>query len=147
MAEIPAPTLAGVQRVVIACDFDSTLSEVERGFVCQQLVKKAQSLTSLPVAAATPSDSVSGDLDRLAQQLLLRVRISAIDAGASRKQLNLAVTPVRTAMPQGEMPTLPSTASLVKVQNDWIVQGPVEAFVRLLAEAPRGLHTPIVSEF
>ena len=131
---------------MIACDFDSTLSEVERGIVCQQLVKKAQSLTSLPVAAAAPGNSISGDLDRLARQLLLRVSISAIDAGASRKQLDLAVTPVRTSPPEWQMAALKSTASLVKVQDDWIVQGPVDAFIRLLAEAPRGLRIPIVSD-
>jgi hypothetical protein len=146
MAEIPAPTLIGVQRVVVDCDVDSTLSETERRTICEQLVKKAQRVTSLPVSVAAPNDVVSGDLERLSEQLLLRVKVSAASVDQARKNLTMTVTPVRLAMPQGEMAGTTSSASLVKVQDDWVVQGNVDAFAKLLGGGPPKLHTPIVAE-
>ncbi|QNM82356.1 hypothetical protein H8M03_10085 [Sphingomonas sabuli] len=146
MGSTPAPTMIGVERVVIACDFDSTISASLRDSVCGQLVKKAQRLTSLPVSAATAADTKSPDLARLSQQLLLRVKVSSVAVDDRRQTMNLQVTPVRLAMPQGEMEPLQATASLVKVQSDWVLQGPVEAFNTLLGGAPSKLHRPIVSD-
>ncbi len=146
MASVPAPGLIGVQRVVVACEFDSSLSEVERRTLCRQLVKKAQTVTRLPVAAATAADSNPLNLAQLSKQLMLRVKVSGTPVGQRRKALKLTVTPVRLARPQGQMGSLTSTASLVKVADDWLVQGPVDAFATLLRGAPRGLSRPVRSD-
>lgn len=146
MAEVPAPTLIGVQRILVACDIDSALSETQRQAICEQLVKKAQRVTSLPVSLAAPNDMVSGDLERLSEQLLLRVKVSAASIDRARKNLTMTVTPVRLAMPQGAMNATKSTATLVRVQDDWVVQGNVGAFAKILGGGPPKLHTPIVAE-
>lgn len=147
VAESPSPALIGVQRVVVECQFDSSLSADERRTVCEQLVRKAQRVTSLPVAVASKSDLVSPDLARLSEQLLLRVKVSGKDVNPGRKTLSMTVTPVRLARPQGEMDPLTSSVSLVNVQDDWVVQGPVEPFQKLLGStAPRPLHKPIIAD-
>ena len=145
VAETPAPTLIGVQRVLLACDIDDSLSHDERSSLCEQLVRKAQAATRLQVSAATAADIKSRDLRRLAQQLLLRVDVAGAPIDGGRKVLKLKIVPVRTARPQGEMDALEATASLVKVQDDWVVQGHIDAFDKLLGGAPRELHRPIRS--
>jgi len=142
MAGIPSPALIGVERVVIACEPDSSISLNEQRTLCEQLVRKAQTVTSLPVAAATPRDLVSEDLARQSKQLLLRVRISGRAVERGRKALSLTVTPVRLARPQGELGQLQSSASLVKVQDRWIVQGPIDAFNKVLGGYPPPLRKP-----
>jgi hypothetical protein len=146
MAGIPSPALIGVERVVIACEPDSSISREERRTLCEQLVRKARTVTRLPVAAATPRDLVSDDLARRAKQLLLRVRISGAEVERGRKTLSLTVTPVRMARPQGELGPLKSSVSLVKVQDRWVVQGPVDAFDKVLGGAPPPLHKPVRSD-
>ena len=146
MAETPAPTLIGVQRVVVACDVDDSLSANEQSDLCEQLVRKAQAATRLPVKAATGADIKSRDLWRLAQQLLLRVEVSSTPINRGRKVLKLRIVPVRMARPQGEMGALDANASLVKVQDDWVVQGHIDAFDKLLGGAPRELQRPIRSD-
>jgi hypothetical protein len=147
MAETPAPTLLGAQRVVISCQFDSTLSADERRTICKQLVRKAQSVTNLPVAVASKDDLVSPDLARLSEQLLLQVKVSGTTVDAGRKALSMIVTPVRLARPQGKMDPLASSASLVKVQDDWVVQGPIDSFQKLLGSTgPHRLHKPITAD-
>jgi hypothetical protein len=144
MAETPAPTLMGVQRVVVECQFDSSLSADERSTLCEQLVGKAQRVTSLPVKVASKDDVISPDLARLSEQLLIRVKVSATPVNPGRKTLSMTVTPVRLARPQGAMDALTSSASLIKVQDDWVVQGPIDSFQKLLGSAGvRRLHEPI----
>ena len=146
MAETPAPTLIGVQRVVVVCDIDDSLSPDERSSLCAQLVRKAQAATRLPVSAATGAETKSRDLRRLAQQLLLRVEVAGSPINGTRKVLKLKIVPVRMARPQGTMGALEATASLVKVQDDWVVQGHIDAFDKLLGGAPRELQRPIRSD-
>ena len=146
VAETPAPTLIGVQRVLVACDIDDSLSHDERNSLCAQLVRKAQAATRLPVKAATAEDIKSRDLRRLGQQLLLRVEVAGTPISGGRKALKLKIVPVRMARPQGEMGPLDATASLVKVQDDWVVQGHIDAFDKLLGGAPRELQRPIRSD-
>ncbi len=145
-AETPAPTLVGVQRVLVACDIDDSLSHDERSSLCAQLVRKAQAATRLPVKAATAADIKSRDLRRLGQQLLLRVEVAGTPIDGGRKVLKLKIVPVRMARPQGTMGALEATASLVKVQDDWVVQGHIDAFDKLLGGAPRELQRPIRSD-
>jgi hypothetical protein len=145
-AESPAPTLIGVQQVLVACDIDDSLSRDERSSLCEQLVRKAQAATRLPVKAATAADIKSRDLRRLGQQLLLRVEVAGMPIDGGRKLLKLKIVPVRKARPQGEMGALDATASLVKVQDDWVVQGHIDAFDKLLGGAPRELQRPIRSD-
>ena len=49
MAETPSPVLAGVERVVIACDADASLTQAEKQALCEQLVKKAGASPLVPV--------------------------------------------------------------------------------------------------
>jgi hypothetical protein len=147
MAETPSPILFGVDQVVIACESDSSLSDSERKALCEQLVKKAQSVTELPVRLATETDTsaLGGDRAKKSKQLLLRVsgKGRAIDHG--RKDVDLSVTPVR--LKGGAItPPLKSTVSFVKVQNDWLVQGPIDAFTKLLRSAPRKPRKPLHSD-
>ena len=146
VAETPAPALIGVQRVLVACDIDDSLSRDERSSLCEQLVRKAQAATRLPVSAATGPETKSRDLRRLAQQLLLRVEVAGSPINGTRKVLKLKIVPVRMARPQGTMGALEATASLVKVQDDWVVQGHIDAFDKLLGGAPRELQRPIRSD-
>ena len=146
VAETPAPALIGVQRVLVACDIDDSLSRDERSSLCEQLVRKAQAATRLPVSAATGAETKSRDLRRLAQQLLLRVEVAGSPINGTRKVLKLKIVPARMARPQGEMGPLDATASLVKVQDDWVVQGHIDAFDKLLGGAPRELQRPIRSD-
>ena len=146
VAETPAPALIGVQRVLVACDIDDSLSRDERSSLCEQLVRKAQAATRLPVSAATGAETKSRDLRRLAQQLLLRVEVAGSPINGTRKVLKLKIVRVRMARPQGPMGALEATASLVKVQDDWVVQGHIDAFDKLLGGAPRELQRPIRSD-
>jgi hypothetical protein len=133
-AETPAPTLIGAQRVVVACELSGEIPEAQHKSICDQLVNKAKRYTSLPVALAAPGDLKLGpDMRRQADQLLLRVKGEAQASERGRKTLALEVTPVRLARPMGEMSTLKSSASLVQVQGNWVIQGPIDAFERLLA--------------
>jgi hypothetical protein len=144
MAEIPSPTLIGVQRVVIACDTATGLSQAEREALCKQLVKKADVLTDLPVSLASAADLDPTNLSHQADQLLLRVAASASPVAAGRKTVTLTVTPVRAAVAVAPMPGL--TSSLLKVQGDWVLQGPIDAFTKLLGSGPQRLHRPVRSD-
>ena len=146
MAEIPSPTLIGVQRVVIACDAATGLSQAEREALCKQLVKKADVLTDLPVSLASAADLDPTNLSHQADQLLLRVAASASPVTGARKTVTLTVTPVRAAVAVAPMPALTSSVSLVKVQDDWVLQGPVDALNKLLGSGPHRLHRPVRSD-
>ena len=149
IAESPVPVVADAQRVVIACEFVGDLPESQHRSVCEQLRAKAQLLTELPVQLAA-----SGDLNRTmldlsrnpSQQLVLRVvgRASAVEDG--RKTLALQITPVRLGQ-QAEMP-LPLRASvdLTKVQDQWVVMGPVAPFAKLLGSGPRTPRAPMTAD-
>lgn len=145
MAEIPSPTLIGVQRVVIACDAATGLSQSEHAALCEQLVKKADVLTELPVSRASAADLHRTDLTHQAEQLVLRVTASAKAMDARRKSVNLTVTPDRPAV-SGPRAALTSSVLLVKVQDDWVLQGPVDAFTELLGSGPHRLHRPVRSD-
>lgn len=146
MAETPAPTLIGAERIVVSCEFDRGVSEAQRRGLCEQLAKKAKRYTSLPVQLATPADlRVSTNLRAQANQLLLRVTGTTRDAAHGRKILELEVAPVRVARPTGPLASFKSSVSLVEVQGRWVVQGPVDAFAKLL-RGTKGPHKPIVSD-
>jgi hypothetical protein len=142
-AKTPAPALIGAQRVVVACELLGEIPDAQRRSICDQLVRKAKRYTSLPVALATAGDLKLGpNMRRQADQLLLRVKGEALATVRGRKTLTLEVTPVRLARPMGEMPPLRSSASLVQVQGNWVVQGPIDAFETLLAGTKKP-HVPI----
>lgn len=144
MAEVPAPTLIGVEGVVVTCDFDSRLTADQRRTLCAQLVRKAQAATSLPVRATTSGSAAN--LADLAKQLLLQIIVKATPVGNDRLDLQLAVTPVRLGVKQGQVGGLQSTVTLVRAGKEWAVQGHVDAFQKLLGGAPRRLHGPITSD-
>ena len=146
MAETPAPTLIGAQRVVVACEFAGDLSESQRRGLCEQLVKKAKRYTNLPVTLATQADLAPGpNLRRQADQLLLRIKGTAGESAQGRRSLALEVTHVRLARPMGEMAPLRSSASLLEANGDLILQGRVEAFEKLLGGGKK-LQLPLTSE-
>ena len=146
MAETPAPTLIGAQRIVVDCEFTGNIPESQRRSLCEQLVKKAKRYTNLPVTLATRDDLSAGpNLRQQADQLLLRVKGDARDSGKGRRSLALEVTPVRLARPMGKMTPLHSSASLVEVDGAWLLQGPVDAFEKLLGGSKK-LHQPIKSD-
>lgn len=143
MSEIPSPALIGVQRVVIACESVSGLTASERAAFCGQLVKKAAALTALPVSLASAEDLNRADLARQSKQLLLRVDASAAAAAQGRKTVEVAVTPVRTAVRMAPRAPVKSNVSFVKVGPDWMIQGPIEGFIEQLGSGPRTLRRPI----
>jgi hypothetical protein len=144
MSEIPSPAMIGVQRVVIACDPTHGLSQAEHNALCEQLVEKAAALTELPVSRASAADLDPSNLSHQVEQLMLRVAASATAVDARRKTVALIVTPVRATV-SGQR-ALTSSVSLLKVQDDWVLQGPVQAFTKLLGSGPHRLHKPVRSD-
>ena len=144
MAETPAPTLAGVERVVIACDADSTLTASETRTICAQLVKKAQTVTKLPVisVAAATIPQLPGQ----SEQLVLHVALSADKLQAGRGTLAMTVTPSRNYLNFNRGAPIQSEAQLARIQNKLVVQGPVKAFAEILGAAPPKLQRPIKSD-
>lgn len=141
---IPARTLSGVQRVLITCKADSSLAMGDARAICAQLVKKAQVVTSLPVAVASAKDLsnvAAGQGDRL----LLQVALSATSDG-DRGALAITVTPSRNHLRFKEGPPVKSEAQLARFDNKWVVQGPVDAFAKILGSVPPKLHRPIKSD-
>lgn len=142
IAETPAPTLIGAERVVVACEF-AGIPEAQHRAICEQLVKKARRYTSLPVSIADPGDLKLGtNMRRQADQLLLRVKAEALRTAQGRRTLSMEITPVRLARPIGELAPVKSSASMVEVRGKWVVQGPVEAFAKLLGGSKKP-HLPI----
>ena len=147
MATTPSPALIGVKRIVVACELGSNFTQAQRQSICQQLVRKASQVTALPVAIATSADLDPLGSARVKDQLLLRVDATFRDVGTSRKTVTLKVTPVRLARPQGQMAAQTSTASLARVQDRWVLQGPISAFNKLLGSTRgRGLRAPVTSD-
>ena len=148
-AELPSPRLIGAEQVVIECEIEGNLPADARRGLCDQLLKRAQQLTHLPVSLATPSDS-RGDLRNLREQwkqLRLRVAASAIDVKQGRKTVRFEVTAERPGRPIRPAGPITSTASLIQAQGDWVLLGPVDGLAKLLATSgPPRLHTPIASE-
>lgn len=147
MAETPAPTLIGAQHIVVACDFEGDVTPSEARSLCEQLVQKAKRYTNLPVTLAASKDLGPGvNLREQSKQLLLRVKGRASLVQNGRRSLELEVTPVRIARAVGKLTPLKSTASLVEVQGAWSIQGPVDAFEKLLGSKGRRLKRPITSD-
>ena len=146
MATTPSPALIGVERVVIACDVHSGFTAAEQSTICDQLVPKARLATDLPVSLASASDLDPLGSKRVRNQLLLRVTVSAREATKQRKVVTLEVTPVRLGRPQGQMAAVKSSASLVRIQDRWILQGPVSAFTEILGGSRARLRAPITSD-
>ncbi len=147
VAGTASPALIGVRRVVIACEPSVDLSDAERRDMCDQLVRKASQLTNLPVTAATAADLDPMGSRHSREQLILRVETTARTVDAGRKAVTFKVTPQRPARAIGSLAPVTSSASLVRVQGDWILQGPITAFGKLLGTSgSRKLHTPITSD-
>jgi len=145
MAEIPAPTLFGVQRVVIACEADSSLTSADANAICAQLVKKAQTVTTLPVREASDAD-LHPSHPQQEEQLVLHVRLSAEKAKSGRGTLSVTVTPSRNYLKLNQGKPIKSQAQLARLGGGLVVQGPIDAFARILGSAPAKLHRPIKSE-
>jgi len=144
MAETPARTLFGVQRVVVACDADSTLTVSEARAICAQLVKKAQTVTSLPVALASAADLHPSE-PRPDDQLVLHVALSADRAKSDRGTLSVIVTPSRNYLKFDQGKPVKSQVQLARLDDSLVVQGPVDAFAKILGSAPPKLRRPIKS--
>ena len=136
----------GVQRVVIACDTDSSLSAAEGRAICAQLVKKAKVVTSLPVAAATAANLDPTNLVAQGDQLVLHVALSASKPKSDRGTLAMTVTPSRNHLKLNEGKPIKSEAQLARIQDKLVVQGPVDAFTKILGAVPAKLKRPIRSE-
>ena len=145
MAEIPAPTLVGVQRVVIACEADSSLTSTDANTICAQLVNKAQSVTSLPVRAAVGADLHPSGAPQ-DEQLVLHVLLSTDKAKSDRGTLSVTVTPSRNYLKFNEGKPIKSQAQLARLEGVPVVQGPVDAFAKILGSASPKLHRPIKSD-
>ncbi len=141
MAATPAPTLFGVQRVVVACDADSTLTAPEARAICAQLAKKAQTVTRLPVIAA--SAAAIPQLPGKNDQLVLHVALSADGAKSDRGTLAMTVTPSRNYLKLNQGAPIKSEAQLARLDDKLVVQGPVQAFAQILGTEPAKLHRPI----
>ena len=137
----------GVERVVISCEIDA-LRAIDRSAVCDQLVRKAQSFTDLPVSRAKPVDLDPTQLARRSNQLLLRISGRATDVERGRKALSLAVTALRPSREGLRLPPeQPSTAMLVNVRGRWVLQGRIAAFEKLLGTSrTKSVRKPIVSD-
>ena len=145
MAETPAPTLIGVERILISCDLDAGLSEAEQREVCDQLVTTAKRVTNLPVLVATPREALAaGNLRAQSKQLILRVSGTAGDVEDGRKSLALNIEPVRLARKVAFKP-VQSSATLMQVQGKWLIQGHVQALSQLLGGGTK-LKAPILSD-
>jgi hypothetical protein len=147
MASIPSPALIGVQRVIVHCEIGPGFTNAEQQNICSQLVRKAEQATQLPVSLGG-----AADLDPLASResrnnLLLQVRADARAIDDGRRDLTVRVTPVRPGRPTSAMAAITSSASLMRVQGQWALQGPIDAFQKILGST-RGsrLRAPITSD-
>jgi len=147
-AETPSPALIGVTQVVLICELDRTFPEAERGQICDQLVRRAKLATNLPVTVANPDIDIDPMGSRETKnQLFLKVEAQARALDSGRKALTVEVTPIRPARPQGAGASVTSSASLARVQGKWILQGPIDAFHKILGSTRgRGLKAPITSD-
>ena len=147
MASTPSPALIGVQRVIMLCDFGPGFTDAEERNLCTQFVRKAQQATKLPVSLGTAADQ-----DPLASRdskynLLLQVRAEAKSVDDRRRDVTVQVTPVRPGRPMGAMTAVTSSASLMRVQGHWALQGPIDAFQKILGSTRGpGLRAPITSD-
>lgn len=140
IAPAPARSMNGVERVVIACDSDSSLDGAETATICAQLVKKAQAVTRLPVISIAPA-KVASSVSRHHDQLVLHVALSA-KLHRDRGTLALTVTMSRNYLNLDAGPPIKSEAQLATIAGKLVVQGPVRAFAQILAAAPPELHRP-----
>lgn len=138
--------MLGVERVTIACTADSSLTAAEVQAVCAQLVKKAQSTTALPVAVATAADLEPANFTLPSERLLLSVALSARDVGDQRRALSINVTSGRRAGDIRRNQPVKSEAQLNRIGGQLVIQGPVDAFAKLLGSKPLKLHRPIRSD-
>lgn len=100
-ASTTPPMWAGVERVLIDCQFDASISSPSlRRSLCDQIVAEAARLTRYPVALAGPQD-LSRSPDRLKQldrQLVLHVAAKALNGVARPKALAVTVRPERLGL-------------------------------------------------
>lgn len=140
MASLPSKMLfGGVERVVITCQPDSTLTGAEAQAICAQLVKKAQNSTRLPVSAAKAADLhevPSGE------QIVLHVALSTGGLQADRGTLAMTITPSRNLLNFDKGAPIKSEAQLARIQGQLVVQGPVTAFDKILGAMPPKLSRP-----
>ena len=147
MASTPSPALIGVQRVIMLCDFGPGFTDAEERNLCTQLVSKAKQATQLPVTLGTAADR-----DPLASRdskynLILEVRADAKAVDEERRDVTVQVTPVRPGRPMGSMTPVTSSASLMRVQGRWALQGPIDAFHKILGSTRgAGLRAPVTSD-
>lgn len=149
VAETPQSPSGDPQRVVIACAFKGELPASHHRSVCEQLRAKAQLLTDLPVQLGSSADLNRAMLDlgrKPWQQLVLRVDGRASDAADGRKVLELHITPVRPGQKVEVPMPLRASVELTKVQNDWVVMGPVTPFAEILGNGPRKPRAPFTAD-
>ena len=145
MGTLPTRGLLGVERVVVVCDADSSLTSAEARAICDQLVQRAQKATELPVIGAAQSDLESSNV-RQGDQLVLHVALSAKALADGRGTLAMTVTPSRNELKLNQGAPVHSEAQLARIQGRPVVQGPIDAFNKLLGSGPRDLRKPIRSD-
>jgi hypothetical protein len=147
MASTPSPALFGVQRVVMLCDFGPGFTDAEQRNLCTQLVRKARQATQLPVSLGTAADRDPLATGGSKYNLLLQVHAEAKAVDEERRDVTVQVTPVRPGRLMGTMSAATSSASLMRVQGRWALQGPIDAFHKILGSTRGpGLRAPITSD-
>ena len=143
-ASLPSPMWLGVERIVIACHFDSveqTLSDS----LCRQLVDEAARLSAYPVAAATAGDLARdpGRMREQDRQLVLHVD-ARIEGEGRRAALMMAVRPERLGLRawRGEA-SRPQRVQLRWEDGSARLQGPVTPLSQYLSELPRDRELPL----
>lgn len=130
-----------VERVVIACDLDESISTEQRRSLCRQIAAEARRLTNYPVALATRAD-LEPSPERLqvqSHQLILHIegRLSGdqllMSVRPERRGLNAwrgAVTPIMPVRLSGATPTA-------------VLQRPMAPLALLLSEPEQDRRLPI----
>ena len=138
-AETPAPFPTNVDRVVVSCEFQGDVPPASEASLCQQLVRKAQQVTELPVVTGAASAPGPGDLH-------IHLNGVAREVERGRKSLSLYAVPARSTQSIRASASTISTVTLQQVRDDWLILGPVDIFTKTLGSVPRRPCTPIASE-
>lgn len=130
----------GVERVVVTCEFDSSVQPALRPSFCRQILAEARKLTAYPVSLAQPADlagSLRASPDQR-KQLLLKVQGRLAGGTGAQSALILTVQPARLGMRGFQARQMrPMPVALAWSRGMPRVQGPVRPLQLLLSEPRR----------